>query len=448
MKKTVVIGGGLTGLACAYFASRAGHDVTILESDDRVGGLADTFEIGGSRLEKFYHHFFTHDVEFLWLINELGLSDKVKYYDGSMGIYSGGRVYAFNGPLDLLKMGCLSLEDKIRFGLTGVYLSKYADWRKYEGTPVHGWFLKYAGKGATKIIWEPLLKAKFGSYFNAVPVSWMIGRLSQRSGSRKGVKEKLGYPDGSMDVLLKALIKDLGNRNVKINVNSKVNKITVTGNKALEVVTEGNVFPADLIMSTIPTNRLADLIYDSNPEYAGNLRRIEYFGALCFILELTEPLGKYYWLNIAEEDVNFGGVIEHTNLVPAGRYNGSHVVYLSKYFGKDEDIGRMEKGEVEKLMLADLKKIYPGFNQSAIKNTYLFKTENAACVCGLNFSDKVPVCKSPIENLYIVGMPHIYPDERSCNNAVRTAAKACNAAGIDVSYVPKGRSLSGLIGMG
>ena len=63
MAKVLVVGGGITGLSTAYIAARCGHQVTVLEASDEFGGLLRTFPVGDSRLEHFYHHFFTHDAE-------------------------------------------------------------------------------------------------------------------------------------------------------------------------------------------------------------------------------------------------------------------------------------------------------------------------------------------------------------------------------------------------
>lgn len=447
MKELVVIGGGLTGLSCAYFASRTGYKVTVLEAENKIGGLLDTFEIGGNKIEKFYHHFFTHDTELIWLLNELGISDKLEFHKGSMGIFSNEKTYNFDGPFDLLKMDCLSIEDKIRFGLTSLYLSKMANWKDYENISTYDWFIKHAGSNVTKIIWEPLLKAKFGSYYNKVPVSWMIGRLSQRVGSRKGGEEKLGYLHGSTDVLLQTLISKLKNQGVILLPKTKVEKFIFENGSVKEIATQKDTFKADAVVSTIPTCYLSEFVKDVYPEYAGDLARIEYFGAMCLIYELTEPLSKVYWLNVAEKGFSFGGVIEHTNLVSPDNYNNSHIIYLSRYFNHNEEIAKLSAEEVEKIMSGDLRKIYPKFTPSIVKNTHFFKTNTAATVCDLNFSKKVPSYRTPINNLFTVNMTHIYPDERSCNNSIRTAAIACNIIGINTSYVPIGRSLSGLIGI-
>ena len=85
MNKLTIIGGGMTGLAAAYIAAKQGKQVTILEGSDKVGGLLNTFEIGGSQLEHYYHHFFTQDAELHWLMKELGIADKTFYKKTTMG---------------------------------------------------------------------------------------------------------------------------------------------------------------------------------------------------------------------------------------------------------------------------------------------------------------------------------------------------------------------------
>ncbi|MDQ3427658.1 MAG: FAD-dependent oxidoreductase, partial [Gemmatimonadota bacterium] len=52
----VVIGAGFAGLSAAWELTRRGVGVTVLEADGEIGGLAGSFPVGGTRLEKFYHH--------------------------------------------------------------------------------------------------------------------------------------------------------------------------------------------------------------------------------------------------------------------------------------------------------------------------------------------------------------------------------------------------------
>ena len=62
-------------MAAAWDLCRAGHDVTIYEAAEYVGGLASGFKEPGWdwSVEKFYHHWFASDRHMLGLIKELGM---------------------------------------------------------------------------------------------------------------------------------------------------------------------------------------------------------------------------------------------------------------------------------------------------------------------------------------------------------------------------------------
>lgn len=446
-KKITIIGGGITGLSAAYLAVNDGWEVKVLEGSAQPGGLLGTFQIGGNRLEHYYHHYFNSDAELLWLLRELKISDKVELRKTTMGIFQNNKIYDFNSPKDLLKFSPLGIMDKVRFLLTSIYLSKLANWEKWESVSALEWFYKYAGENVTDLIWRPLLEIKFGSYADNVPAAWMVGRLKQRLNSRKGIEEQLGYIKGSFQTLTETLVKRLKTQGVKIILNAQVEKLLIKDNKLYAAETTKGIFNDGLFLATIPTTHLSQMLRDYASEYAEELSKIEYFGAVCTILEMDRPLSNIYWLNIADPGFPFGGVIEHTNFISHDNYNGSHIVYLSRYFALNDPIASSSKKEILNQMITPLKRINPQFNESWIKNTYVFRTNSAATVCGLNFSEIVPNCETPIKNMYIVNMSHIYPDERSCNNAVRIAALACKKIGIDSSMVPFGPSLSGFIGM-
>ncbi|HET6847057.1 MAG TPA: FAD-dependent oxidoreductase, partial [Anaerolineales bacterium] len=55
--KIAIIGAGFGGMAAAYDLRKAGHEVTIFEAADHVGGLASGFKAPGWKwtVEKFYH---------------------------------------------------------------------------------------------------------------------------------------------------------------------------------------------------------------------------------------------------------------------------------------------------------------------------------------------------------------------------------------------------------
>ena len=111
-----VIGGGAAGLAAAFELLRQGHSVEVFERAPFLGGQASTFDVGGGRLERGYHHLFTSDTDMVWLIHELGLGPKLAWIPSKVGLYHSGRIWPFATPTDLLRFSAISLADRMPAG--------------------------------------------------------------------------------------------------------------------------------------------------------------------------------------------------------------------------------------------------------------------------------------------------------------------------------------------
>ena len=59
MSKTIIIGGGISGLTAAYYLQKAGKDFQILEATERVGGRIKTDIVGGYRMDRGFQVFLT-----------------------------------------------------------------------------------------------------------------------------------------------------------------------------------------------------------------------------------------------------------------------------------------------------------------------------------------------------------------------------------------------------
>ncbi|MGD0283870.1 MAG: NAD(P)-binding protein, partial [Dissulfurispiraceae bacterium] len=68
---TIILGGGLTGLAAGYALTKAGADTEIFELDSAVGGLSRTIRSNGFSFDLGGHRFFTKKPEIDLLIRGL-----------------------------------------------------------------------------------------------------------------------------------------------------------------------------------------------------------------------------------------------------------------------------------------------------------------------------------------------------------------------------------------
>src|SRR5688572_24327835 len=124
-----IIGGGITGLTAAYRLKQAGCAVTIFEASGELGGLASGFSLAGYPVEKAYHFLYKTDEHILALVDEFGLSDKLSYNKSSVSTYYGGKLYPMMSPLDLIKFTPISFIDRIRAGVTVLWLQRVKNWR-------------------------------------------------------------------------------------------------------------------------------------------------------------------------------------------------------------------------------------------------------------------------------------------------------------------------------
>ncbi len=77
MPGVIVVGGGISGLSAAYYLQRAGHRVTLIEKQPRLGGLLETRRVDACLIEAGPDSFLAAKTAALDLIRDLGLVPEV-----------------------------------------------------------------------------------------------------------------------------------------------------------------------------------------------------------------------------------------------------------------------------------------------------------------------------------------------------------------------------------
>jgi protoporphyrinogen oxidase len=421
----VVVGAGFAGLSAAYELARQGVGVVVLEAEHDVGGLAAGFEVGGRNLDRFYHHWFTSDKEVLELVQELGLQDKVIVRPTRTGTYCGGRIWNLSTPLELLRFSPLCLVDRIRLGLLVIQARRVRDWMSLEHLTAREWLIGMCGERVFRVVWEPLLRGKFGRHADAISAVWIWNKLKLRAGSRgrKG-EEQLAYFQGGFLALAHALEERIRFEKGRILFDSGVQAIEPIGGK-WRVSTAKSVFTAGHVLVTTSLPLFSRMIGSWAPrDYIDTLDRLRYLANVCLVLELDRPLSETYWLNVNDADVPFVGVIEHTNFIPASEYGGRHVVYLTKYLEESDPVFLMSADEITQCVMPHLRNMFPGFDPGWILDRHLWKARWSQPVVEKGFSALIPAESGPLPGLHLCTMAQVYPEDRGTNYAVRQGRNA------------------------
>lgn len=420
----LIAGGGLTGLTLAYrLAKRKGHKVTIIERSDHFGGLAAGFQIAGTSLERTYHHLFLTDTDILNLVDELGVSDSLRWCDSSTAIYLNGKVWPFMSPLDLLGFGPCSLLGRIRLGFVVLYLQKRKNWKGLTRHTAMEWMSKACGSSGMSTVWGPLLRGKFDRYAHQVSMAWLWARIHIRANSRKsGEKEQLGYFKGGFATVIDRLIEECNQLGVQFLPSTRLEAIDPVGKRACLnkdwVRYDHCVFtgPSQTFARLLP----ADVELDA---YRKQLESIDYLCAICLVFASDQSIGDQYWLNINEDSAPFLVFIHHTRLLDPSHYQGKHLYYIGAYLPEDHPQYGLDDETLASRWYQYLRGIYPEFDPSRVQERHIFRFRHAQHIVDPTYADKIPSYKTPLPDVWLANFSQIFPEDRGTNYAVREANK-------------------------
>lgn len=423
MKKIVIIGAGYTGLVAAYRLAKKGNKVTILEKGQTIGGLASDFVVEGGSLERAYHHLFKTDTDIIDLSNELGIGSSLEWHDSSVSLFYDGTLYPFKGAFDLIKFTPLSFHNRIRAGLVVLYLQKTKNWQQFQDISAYDWMLKHAGPQVTKVIWEPLLKGKFDTYFDKVSMAWLWARIHIRAQSREVGGEKLGYFDGGFQVFTDTLVSKLTDLGVSIKTGIDISSIDNDKNNSVVITLENKKkLTYDACIATTPSHVFAKLIEHSaaaSEKYLTQLRSIKYLGARLMIFSSDQDISPYYWHNINDLELPFLVFINHTKLIDKSNYGGKFIYYVATYVPHDHELFVNDDTQLEKVWFKGLKKVFPDFDKTKVHEKHFFRFANAQHIVSNGYQKLIPSAKTPLKNVYLSNFSQIYPEDRGTNYAVR-----------------------------
>lgn len=418
--RVAVVGGGFGGLAAAYELGRQGIRAIVLEADPEVGGLAGSFPAGGAPLEKFYHHWFSGDVEVMRLVAELGREDRVLQRATRTGAYYAHDFFRLSTPLDLLRFTPLPFLDRLRLGALALRARRVKDWRRLEERTAADWLRELGGQRAYEVVWEPLLRGKFGDLAEEVAAVWMWNKLKLRGGSRgRRGEERLAFYRGGFAALAEEMVGAIRRQGGEVRVGAPVTGLSVEDGTVTGCLTPEGPVAADAAILTPALPVVADLVAPHTLQpYVEGLRRIRYLASLCVVLELDRSLSDIYWLNVNDPGFPFVGVIEHTNFEPSSSYGGRHIVYLSKYLPETDALYRTADPEVVAFSLGHLRRMFPDLKDGSVLAAHVWRARYAQPVVERGYRRLIPDARTPVGNLFLSTMAQIYPEDRGTNYAI------------------------------
>jgi protoporphyrinogen oxidase len=421
--KIAIIGAGYAGMSAAYDLKKAGHEVTIFESAEYVGGLASGFKEPHWEwsVEKFYHHWFQSDASMMGIINDLGLMDKVIFPRPLTVMLYKDKWYPFDSIINALRFPGLGFGlNKIRFGFVGLFLRLTNNWKALEKVTADAWMNKWAGKQVYEQMWKPLLIGKFGSFYKDVNMAWMWARMHART-------TRLGTFEGGFQKFADLFAEKLREMGVEIRLGVNVKSIKRDQDKGQIIDAGGGAEKFDKTLVTTSPNLMARLCPELPENYLKGLLELKSMGAVVMVVSLKHQLSQqgYYWFNLPK-DAGYPmlALVEHTNFVSKDHFGGDHIVYAGDYLELGHEYFAMSDDELLERFMPAFQKFNPEFSREWINKVWVTKTNYAQPVPLVDHSKNIPAIQTPIDGLYFASMSQVYPWDRGTNFAVEIGRKA------------------------
>ncbi|MCI0521442.1 MAG: NAD(P)/FAD-dependent oxidoreductase [Chloroflexi bacterium] len=424
MKNIAILGAGIGGLSAAWDLARAGHQVTIYEAADSVGGLAGGFKEPhwDWSVERFYHHWFASDRHMLGLIEELGWSGDVLFRRPYTVVYDRGQFHPFDSIVHMARFPGLGWgADKARFGLVGLYLKLTNNWQALEKVTAHAWMQRWAGKRVYETMWQPLLEGKFGErYARQVNMAWLWARVKSRTTS-------LGTFRGGFQAFADRFAERLRGMGVQIHLSTPVQRIEPQAEGLLTLTLRQGPRQFHQALATVSPELMVRLAPALPAGYLRGLLDLKHMGAVVMALALKQPLSPqgFYWYNLPKSaGFPFLALVEHTHFVPAEHFGGEHIVYAGDYLDTDHEYFTLDQHELLRRFLPALQRINPAFEAGWVRKSWLFRAPYAQPIPFVNQSQSIPALQTPLPGLYFASMSQVYPWDRGTNYAVEIGRRA------------------------
>jgi len=416
-----VVGGGPMGLAVAYQLALEGAKPVLLGADDRLGGMAASFNFAGQTLERYYHFHCLSDGAFFQLLQELGLADQLRWKQTSMGFFVDGRLYPWGSAGSVLSFRRLPLLTRLRYLLHAARCLSLRRWQHLDGIRATDWLKTWLGDKGYALLWQKLFAYKFYEHSDSLSAAWIWSRIRRLGQSRRWLKETLGYLEGGSQRWIDALEQRLRELGCEIQLSSPVEAIRSNGpGQGAMLRTAAGEQHFDAVISTVPLPLVAPMLEagGADPALVQRYANQISVACACVVLQTRQPITGNFWTNINDARFAIPGIIEFSNLRPLQ----GHITYVPYYIpASHPDYQRPDQAFIAD-SIACLKAMNPDLTDADVLASHCSRYRYAQPVCGTHFQHSLPPL-NPLPGVTTVDTTVYYPEDRGIAESVAYGRK-------------------------
>ena len=372
--KTIIIGGGLTGLSAGYILSKAGLGVTVFERDSIVGGISKTIEHNGFRFDLGPHRFFTKDARIEEFVRNL-MGDELMVVPRRTQIFIRGKYFDY--PLEPVNAV---------FGM-GVFttvriLADYG-WerikrlfKKPASISLEDWVVANFGRTLFDIYFKEYSEKVWGVDCKRISAEWVAQRIRGLSLSKavmhaffklKGkdipsLVDQFLYPRLGIGRISERMAEEIERRGT-VSTNCGVERIIRSGFTIDGVEVRGRnglrVIRSDEFISSIPVTKLIDMLDPPAPPDVHKAAKSLAFRDIVIVAVMIDRphVTDQTWIYVPEKTIPIGRIHEPKNWSVDMAPDGKTLLVAEFFSFEDDEIWNMGDQGLVKIAVDSLTRL-------------------------------------------------------------------------------------------
>lgn len=349
--KVVILGGGLTGLACAYELQKRKVDFLIIEKEKELGGLCRSIKVNDFIFDYTGHflHFSDSEKVVKQYINSFLKNNLMKIYRNAKIYTSYARTenklipYPFQANLYFLQ------PQISRRCLYDLIIAQLGNQKNTENFKM--WLIQNFGYSITKYFFDQYNTKLWWTSLKKITTSWaekfvplpnvedILSKFLWRKQDKKyGYNVFFYYPKkNGIQALIDSIATFINKKNIVVN--SEVIKIDCEEKKVFMLCNNKiNSVNYDVLISTIP---LLEFVKRSSLSEKIKLytKKLNYTSVLCFNIAVNSQIMKgVHWIYFPEKDTIFYRVGFYHNINKSLVKNNYGSMYVEVSLNKNEEV--------------------------------------------------------------------------------------------------------------
>ena len=379
----VVVGAGPAGLAAAYELAGRGIASTVVDRNDRPGGLARTIWRDGYGFDLGPHRFFTKNHEVLALWRDV-LGEDLLEVDRLTRIYYRGKFFAYPlKPLDALaKLGPVTTSKAV-----ASYATQRLKRRDSEPESFEDWIVGQFGRVLFEVFFKSYTEKVWGIPCDQIGKEWAGQRIkglnltqairhafsSSRSDKVRSLVERFYYPRCGAGQLYEALVERLTAAGSSVRLGSEITRIETAGSRITKMTaSEGEDLDVGHAFVSAPITMVAEALDPPAPaDVLDAARSLRYRSHITVNLVVDGPPPfPDNWIYIHSPTLQMARVANYASfsrdLIPAPATSALSVEYFcfegdELWRASDDDLVALAREEMRVAGLLDPALVRSGF---------------------------------------------------------------------------------------